>query len=131
MQMATDRSSAAVTRAARNPTENEISTNHAPPPRRGIAGLERKSAAAILGESGLKRSSVLEVRPSGSGLPRLSAPAENNKESMRPKGIKLVMHRLLEMTPGTNQHKREYGTRWAVGTYRLTHGQRSGPAQLQ
>lgn len=122
----------AVNRATVTPTEDRVSTKRAPISRRGAAGLERRSAAAILGEGGLKRSSVLEVRPSpgNTGLPRLSAPAKGT-ESLHPKGIRLVLHRLLEMTPGTNQHKRQYGTRWAVGTYRLVHGKSSGPAQIQ
>ncbi len=92
------------------------------------ASLEQKSPLAVLGPEGLKRSSVVQITtPHGNTrdteLPRISAPPQDTKDA-NPTGLKLVWQRLMEMTPGTNAHKREYGTRFALGTYRMTYGKR-------
>lgn len=116
------------------PEEMNMSHKNIPPFRPPAPGaataaqLERLSAAAVLGKEGLKRSSVVQITPprgdnKDSGLPQISAPPEDIKDA-NPKGFKLVWQRLMEMTPGTNAHKREYGTRFAWGAYALTYGKR-------
>ena len=48
-------------------------------------------------------------------------PAGTPGEKQANKNILLyAVDQILEFTPGTNQHKRAYGSRWSFGTYRFT-----------
>ena len=130
--------SALDTRHATVTHPSEIPPSRPPAPGAPSAvSLEKTSVAAMVGDPGLSRASIMRVQHQSTQLQpqsmqqqqkqrqqdfiHLSAPLDApSQQAARKPFLAKAWDRLMEITPGTNQHKKMHGTRWALGAYRLS-----------